>query len=642
VASISETLAAAVKHHQAGRLEQAARLYQQVLRAAPKHASSLHLLGVIALQTGDPKLAVRRIRRAIRSDRKVASFHANLAAAYMALRQFDEAVASCRRALQLKPDYAAAHNNLGGSLKELGRFDEAEASCRRAVQLAPELADAHNNLGNALKELGKFEEAEASFRRALEIRPDLACAHSNLGRTLHDQEKLDEAEASYRRALQFQPDFADALANLALLCERLNRWEEADSNVAEGLEVAPDHPHVNLVAAKCEKRQGRYPEAIDRLLKLRRHAQNNRMLLKKVLFELGQVYDRNGEPSLAFACFEEANRLAMQGAEDWGTRKQRYLDEIDALTATFTKSWVKSWSPTPECPVDQTPVFLIGFPRSGTTLLDVVLDSHPSIRTLQERPAIDALRRSIDGVPEDYSRALPGLTPEQIIHSRGAYFHVAGKYVARQPGTLLVDKLPLNTVNAGLILRVFPAARFILVVRHPCDACLSCFMQDFTLNDAMSNYLRLEDTTLLYGKVMHLWRQYLRVLPISYHMVRYEELVDDFEGQTRRLLEFLNVPWDDAVLGYADHAKTRGKIHTPSYSQVSEAIYRRARYRWQRYASYFEPLMPLLEPHIEYFGYQTGDSPSGVPEPHFSPGRSGKPVIAGRRTGSALPNGEKR
>jgi hypothetical protein len=156
-----------------------------------------------------------------------------------------------------------------------------------------------------------------------------------------------------------------------------------------------------------------------------------------------------------------------------------------------------------------------------------------------------------------------------------------------------------------------------MVVRHPCDACLSCFMQDFRLNDAMSNYLRLEDAALLYWKVMNLWRQYLRLLPVPYHMVKYEDLVDDFEGQTGLLLEFLNVPWDDAVLGYTDHAKTLGRIHTPSYSQVSQPIYRRARYRWVRYAEFFEPVMHLLKPHIEYFGYQSCGDPSEIPQPHF-------------------------
>ncbi len=165
----------------------------------------------------------------------------------------------------------------------------------------------------------------------------------------------------------------------------------------------------------------------------------------------------------------------------------------------------------------------------------------------------------------------------------------------------------MNTINVGLILRVFPAARFIVAVRHPCDVCLSCFMHDFRLNGGTANFFSLQDAARLYRKVMDLWRQFVRVLPHPYHIVRYEDLIDDFEGETRRLLRFLDLPWNDAVLAHVEQAKRRRWISTPSYSQVTEPIYRRARYRWRRYADFLAPVMDVLKPHIEAFGYQQGE-----------------------------------
>jgi len=161
----------------------------------------------------------------------------------------------------------------------------------------------------------------------------------------------------------------------------------------------------------------------------------------------------------------------------------------------------------------------------------------------------------------------------------------------------------MGTVDVGLILRVFPAARFIVAVRHPCDVCLSCFMQDFKMNDVTANFVTLEETAFLYAEVMGLWQHYVRVLPHAYHVVRYEDVVDDFRTETRRLLQFLDLDWDDAVLDYAEHARRRGMITTASYHQVIEPIYRRARYRWRRYARQLEPAIRVLRPHIEYFGY---------------------------------------
>ena len=696
----------AVTHHQAGRLEEAGRLYREILRVDPKNPDALHLLGLVAHQQGDHQQAVEWISRAVAFNPNAPAFYSNLGAVYRVLGELDKAVGNCQRAVRIDPGHAQAHNNLGNALADQGRLDKAVASFRRALEIQPQDLEALNNLGNALRRQGKLDEATDCYRRALEIqphfgkalnnlgnilrsqgKPDEAEDHyrraleinprsnialNNLGTVLESQGKLDEAESCYRRALEvapeyvdalnnlgniltnrgeldeaetcyrralsidpnradcynglggvfqrrrmsdeaiscyhraleIQPDYVDALANLAGLLEKLNRLEEAAQSAARCLRLAPDHPLANLVTAACEHREGRFREGIERLERLQPFVPSHSNMAKDIQFQLGRLHDRTGSTRKAFACFTEANRLAMQ---EFGREavegKQRYLQMIASFGDVFTKDWVDSWSPTPPFEEAETPVFLVGFPRSGTTLLDVILDSHPRIQTLAEKPTVHALEEGARRLPGEYPQSIADLTPSMIESLRNAYFRAVDDFLDRQPGKVLVDKHPLNMAAVGLILRFFGNAKFIVAIRHPCDVCLSCFMQNFKLNNAMANFFALEDAATLYDKVIRLWRQYVGTLPHAYHLVKYEDLVDDFEGETRRLLRFLGVDWDDSVRHYGDHARQKDWIHTPSYQQVVEPIYKRASGRWQRYAEYIEPVMDLLKPHVEYFGY---------------------------------------
>jgi tetratricopeptide (TPR) repeat protein len=605
MATISETLEIAVKHHQAGELQHAGRIYEEILRTDSDHAVALHLFGVVAHQVGQHQLAVERIGRAISLRPGAVAFHSNLGAAYVALGKLSEGASSFQRALQIQPDLAAAHNNLGSVLRTQGRLDEAEACFRRALEIEPDYVDAHSNLGGALGDQRRLEEAEASLRRALELQPDSAQAHNGLGVIIQHQPKPDEAVACFRRAVELRPDYASAIANLARLYERLNRVEDAASTVAECLRIAPDHPAANLVAGQCEEREGRQQEAIDRLERVRSCGELDAAISIAFSFQLGRLYDGVGDTARAFAEFTRANRLVSQRLRSGGVEKEQYLRDIEILGETFSKTWVDSWLPAPPLCKNETPVFLIGFPRSGTTLLDVILDGHPRIRTLEEKPAVLAVETEIKALPGGYPQAMADLTPAQIEQLRATYFRTVDGFIDRRPGQILVDKYPLNSLRTGIILRVFPAARFIVAVRHPCDCCLSCFMQNFEMNWAMANFLTLEDTALLYAKAMDLWRQCVRVLPHPYHLVRYEDLVDDFETEVRRLLEFLELDWDDGVRDYAEQARRRGRVNTVSYDQVVRPIYKQARYRWQRYAEYLEPIIGVLKPHIDYFGYES-------------------------------------
>ena len=261
-------------------------------------------------------------------------------------------------------------------------------------------------------------------------------------------------------------------------------------------------------------------------------------------------------------------------------------------------------------------MFLVGFPRSGTTLLDQILDAHPGIHVLEEQPVLLALRDRVQELPGGYPDAL-GEISAKLRDELRALYQSRLQQAGAPDGKLTVNKLPLNLIHIGLIHRIFPDARLILALRHPGDVVLSCFMQDFTLNNAMANFLALEDAARLYDEALRLWYACRERLPLQVHELRYEALVAGFDAEVAQLLQFLGLPWDDKVRDFAAHARGR-LIRTPSYEQVTGALHDRSIGRWRRYRAHMQPCAEILAPHIEALGYgesgaEASPSPAAPP-----------------------------
>ena len=258
----------------------------------------------------------------------------------------------------------------------------------------------------------------------------------------------------------------------------------------------------------------------------------------------------------------------------------------------------------------RAPAFLIGFPRSGTTLLGQILDSHPGAMTLDELPTVQALVAAADRLPGGYPGGLARLGAAQRDTLRSAYFQAVDQLAGPAGDLLLVDKQPLATVHIGLIHQVFPEAPIIFAQRHPCDVVLSAFMQALKSHYAPGGFVTLERTAALYGAVMTLWQRAAARLPLALKVMRYEDLVEDFEAEVRGLLDHLGLAWDPSVTDFAGHARARGGgAATPSYSQVTRPLYSSSRYRWQAYARELAPVIDELRPFVNSFGYS--DPPDG-------------------------------
>ena len=283
--------------------------------------------------------------------------------------------------------------------------------------------------------------------------------------------------------------------------------------------------------------------------------------------------------------------------------QEKDINDIKLIKESLVAKDAVVWRPTKTEVSEYKPVFLIGFPRSGTTLLDNILSSHPLIQVVEERPLIENLKRMLFGPMT--LKNLNSLTNNKINQLRDIYFSALRKNLIILPETkIIVDKFPLDIVHTPLILRVFPEAKFIFSLRHPCDCILSCFMQNFKINIAMSNFLSLKTSAILYDEVMTLWESCEQIFSPERIYIKYEDVVNDLKYGVQPALRFLDLDWDPNLLNYQQTALSKGFIKTPSYNQVIQKLTNQPIGRWKNYHSHFTPFLPKLKVWLKKFEYE--------------------------------------
>ena len=558
----------------AGRLEHAAKAAAAVLQAEPKNPDALHLIGLVALGRGDAAEAERFIATAAALMPRHVNVWVNLGNAQRDQGKADEALISYHRAEVTNPDYPDTYLNRGQLHQENSDFSDAMDDFERLIDLRPGEASSYMRAASAATDAGLFRQAAEYCLQAMEVLEKVpAQLHTVLATTYERLGQLDEAIIWAERALQQQPGNAGALRtwskarrrkdkkNAALLAELRRRLEDAGG---DGL---------------------RHPEA------------------RLIFSELGQICDEMGDYDAAFRYFTEMNRRTSELTSLKKADRRKFIDDIERLTKVFTPAFIGKWKELPHIEREPghaaVPVFLVGFPRSGTTLLDQIFDAHPCVQVFEEQPLLAKVKKAAAGYPE----ALADMSAHSRNALRQVYWAALREAGADLEGKTVINKMPLDIAHAGLAKRVFPEARFIFAIRHPADCVLSCFMQDFVPNASMLNFLTLEGSAKLYDRVMTLWEQYRAVLPLDVQEVRYENLVADLRAEVEPALSFLGLDWNDAVSDPSAHALSRGTIRTPSYSQVTQPIYSSSTERWRRYEEQMKPVLPILAPHIERLGY---------------------------------------
>jgi tetratricopeptide (TPR) repeat protein len=587
MATISEALAIALRHHQAGQLQSAEWIYRQVLQAEPDNADAIHLLGLIAHQTGRLAEAVACYRRVIELQPGCADVHSNLGNALKELGKLDEAAACCRRALELKPDLAEAHNNLGNTLRDQGKPDEAAACYLRALALKRDFAEAHNNLGIVFEDQGKPAEAAACCRRALELKPGYAEAHNNLGVALKAQEKPREAAACYRRALELKPDFAEAHGNLGAVLVEMGDLVGAQRCFRTALQYNPRFAfaHYKLAELLGGKLPAEELSAARRLLEDPALADAPRLLLH---FGLAQILDARGQYAEAARHLDRANAL-----EQSERRKQgREYDPIEH--ASFIARMIAACTPDFFRRVrgfgseSELPVFVVGLPRSGTTLVEQILAGHPRVFAAGEIKLVNDTMAALGGQGGECTEGLRRL-------DRPTALRLASRHLERlralDPAALrIVDKLPENYFCLGPLASLFPRAKFIHCRRDVRDVAVSCWMTHFREVRWANSPEHIVSRFLEYRRVIEHWR---KVLPVPWLDVDYEETVADLEGVARKLVAWCGLPWEPSCLAFH---QGRRRIGTASAVQVRQPVYQTSVGRWRHYEQVFAPWLARLAP----------------------------------------------
>lgn len=586
----------------ASRLQEALMLYASVCKTDPTDVEAWVKLGATQRRLGHYAEAEASGRRAVLLAPNQTFAHHTLGVALQCQGKLEDAMSCYRQAIRLKPDYPDPHYLLGNALLQSGQLHDAESSLRQALALRPTQFEALSDLGALLLTLNRVDEAAHFLQRALGQQPDSIEVLANLGSLKEKTGDMEGALECYRQALSRRPDSPDVLAKQGELLERLGSLDEAEAAVTRGLASAPSHPLLNLVAARLDRRNDRLAEGTARLERLLDHPMPLETRCEAHLL-LGQLHDRMGNTEQVMPHLSAGKRGVALATDPDGSSRARFLARINQAR-TWLDGGASGLDQRESPPSEDTPIFLIGFPRSGTTLLEQVLDSHPALQALEEKPMVAAMEQAFLALTGGGRDALQALSESHILELRRLYFQEAARHLERRPGTRLVDKLPLNIVAVPLIWRVFPEARFILAIRHPCDVVLSCLMQNFGHNDAMAGFVSLDSIAGIYARVMGAWGEYTESLPLHWQRVRYEDLITDFEPETRKLLDFLGVGWDDAVREHTRHAQQRLAIKTPSYHQVTQPLYQHAKYRWKHYEDAFGPVMTTLRPFIDRFGYQ--------------------------------------
>jgi tetratricopeptide (TPR) repeat protein len=412
----------------------------------------------------------------------------------------------------------------------------------------------------------------------------------------------------FERALKRDANSVDALVWLAQMEERENHLDTAGDLVDQALHLNGTKIQALLVRARLHRLTGRKEESEKLLRSFVTKPDRDIWSRTQAWYELGKILDNQARYDEAMAAFLEAKALVQPDAAPDIARQKAAQARIKKAQETLTAETLRRWHEFGETLKPSYRLStLCGHPRSGTTLLEQVLDSHPDIISVEEKTTFydESVAPLLRNSPvENLLEVLESVSPSQLVQSRANYFHFTELLLDQPIGNrLLLDKNPSKTAIIPASLRIFPETKFLVALRDPRDVCLSCFMQPLPLAPVSAFYLTLEDTVTEYASLMGFWLAIKPKMPGPWLEVRYEDLVDDLESAARRTLEFLGVPWDARVLGFDKHAQTK-IVRSPTYAEVKKPVFKTAVGRWRNYQKYLEPYLEKLEPFAKAFGYE--------------------------------------
>jgi len=602
---------------QNGKLPEAKSLLSRICNGEKRNIEAWFLLGSVCGQLGLYNEAIAACRRVIELKPDHIGAIINSGNTMMSLARYDEAAAYYHNALQLQPDdpdtcntlgsalyltgkteqaaeyfrraigyrdnFAHAYYNLANTLHTMGRANEAIYNFRQAINHDPRFPKAHIDLGHLLRSHGEYQQAEKHFRQALAIKPNDSQARSGLAMLARQQGKLDEALDIYKKMLLIQPDDADALAGEADILERRGNLEEAWARVRTAISKGVENTALADVYSRICIQHNQCEDALalcNRLLARKSTPGSERQTLH---YALGRLLDRLGAFDEAFKHYKQANELSPFRFDPAG-----HAAQIDELIATFNPA---SMAQLPRSRNhSQQPVFIVGMPRSGTSLVEQILSSHPQVFGAGELNEINLLARSVadvTGGDTGYPACIHSISQTSV--DKLAQQHLDCLDTFSPDALRITDKLPHNFMHLGLISILFPEAHIIHCVRNPLDTCLSIYFQNFNWMHQYSN--DLAHLGNYYNQYQRLMEHWTTTLDIPLLEVQYEHLVKDQKKTSQSIVKFCGLEWDECCLQFH---KSERKIATASYDQVRRPIYTGSIARWKNYEQHIAPLIAAL------------------------------------------------
>lgn len=572
----------AIAAQRAGNLAQAELLCRQVLARDQRDFDALHILGVICAQRHDYTEAERVLAAALSIDPKVPPCLHNYGNVLSRLKRYADAIPYYKQALALAPNVAPIYSDLGNAQKELGRTEEAVASYKKALALNPNFPAALGNLAQALMDLNRFDEAAGLLRRASALAPNNPQTMKVMGRLALERGDLETALAQYKRAIALKPDQADAYCGIGNALRDLGRQQEAIDAYGKAIELDPSKPGFYVSLADCKKfAPGDSYLALMESMAAKELPASDRMHLD---FALGKAYADLADYRRSFERLLAAN-AAKRATITYDEKSTfEFFGRIERIFSSELMA-AKTGGGEPS----RRPIFVLGMPRSGTTLVEQVLASHPAVHGAGELPAFKAAVEAVAPQGSLYPDFVPAL-------DHAALGRIGAEYLNRLAALApererVTDKMPSNFLYAGLIHLALPNAVIIHTVRNPLDTCISCFSKLFRPGEQPFTY-DLGELGRCYARYQQLMAHWRRVLPAGRMLdVQYEDVVGDLEGQAYRILAHCGLPWDERCLAFH---KTDRPVRTASAMQVRQPIYTSAVERWRVYEEFLEPLLSTL------------------------------------------------
>ena len=617
-----------------GKSDIAKKILQRAIKLNPNYLMPYSKLASIYVGEGDFEKAELFLRKSVEINSKDINSLVNLSCVLKDLGKPKEAEEFLRNALEINPMHEIALSNLGAVLNDLEKIDEGEQFLKKVLTLNPTSPMALNNLGNILTKKKKNKDAELCYRKAIKCKSNFSLAYNNLGSLLSKQGDLIEAEKFTEKAITYNPKFELAYVNLGSIKIDLDKLSEAEELFLSAIEINNNYNYAfrNLF---------RLYEKTNNISKLKTKIETfneNKNIINEILMFKARISFREKD-------FAKAKNLIDQVTNEWIKNTDHSTNLLYWSFRAFIEEKVKNYDEAFKCfeksqlnlkyedlnpkifqnyihtyrkNLDNktfkakkktsiknkfSPVFLIGFPRSGTTLLDTILRSHPEIDVLEEKPLINSVEQVIKSKFKCSLDELHKLNIDDVEFLSNHYLKILKNNCDNKKAKILIDKFPFQTVCLPLINLLFPNSKIIFTHRNPYDTVLSCFQQSFEPNNAMSNFRSIESTSKIYDLTMNMWIGYKTKLNINFITSKYEDLIEDFDTHISRILNFLDVEWNDNIKNYRDTAYKRGKINTPSSSQVVQPLYKSSIDKWKNYEKYFKSSHKYLEKWLSFFNY---------------------------------------